>query len=801
MANKKRKTSWDGLSTIATVGSYLPRRCGIATFTADLTEALANAAPDLKVWSVAMNDRPEGYRYPPRVWFEINDNRLDEYRLAADFLNMSNVDVCCLQHEYGIFGGECGESILDFVRRVRMPVVTTCHTVLKDPSPKQLDVMRRLGEASDRMVVMAQRAFDFLREIYGVPEEKIALIGHGIPDVPFVDPNYYKDQFGVEGRKVILTFGLLSPNKGIENMIEALPKVVEKHPDVTYIVLGATHPGVIASSGEEYRVGLKRRAKELGVADHIQWVNKFVELDELVEYLGATDVYVTPYLNEAQITSGTLAYALGAGKATVSTPYWHAQELLADDRGKLVPFKDADALADAIIELFDNETQRHAMRKRAYQYTRQFAWPEAAGQYLDLFEKVRDERASNPKPVTGLRKRGSKREELTEIKLDHLRMLTDDTGIFRYAKTTVPDRSYGYATDDTARALIAVLVAQSHTPHRRQYAPGMHSQEMIGRYLSFLEHAFDAEAGRFRNQLSFDRRWVKETPSEDAHGRALWALGETVARATQRGHMTVAANLFQRALHACEKLQTLHGISYCLVGIHAYLRRFSGDSHARRVRENLARKLFERFRDQAHDDWPWPTDELTYASARLPHALLLSGRWMFSDEMIQTALRSLEWLHDVQTNERGQFAPIGSDHPFKRGQEKPRFFQCPIEACASIDAFLEAYRVTADPKWVEYAETALDWFLGDNDLHTPVYDPTTGGCADGLMPQGVNQNQGAEATISWLLSLLALYEHTLESETGTSTRDEPSPDATSSPAPTNAPPARTPPRTPAGAQA
>lgn len=772
MPKTTKRTSWDSLSTIATVGNYLPRRCGIATFTADLTEAIASAAQDLNVWSVAMNDRAEGYRYPPRVWFEINEGRLGEYRLAADFLNMSNADVCCLQHEYGIFGGECGEHILDFTRRLRMPIVMTCHTVLKDPTDKQLEVMRKLGEQADRLVVMADRAFEFLHDIYSIPKEKIALIGHGIPDVPFVDPNFYKGQFDVEGRKVILTFGLLSPNKGIENMVEALPKIVAKHPDVTYIVLGATHPGVIAHAGEEYRVGLKRRAKELGVADHIQWVNKFVELDELVEYLGVADMYVTPYLNEAQITSGTLAYALGTGKATVSTPYWHAQELLADNRGTLVPFKDADALAGAINDLFDNETERHAMRKRAYQYCRQFAWPDAAGQYLDLFEQVRAERAANPRPVKGLRKHGSKREELAEIKLDHLRTLTDDTGIFRFAKATVPDRSHGYSTDDNARALIAVLTAQGHTPIRRQYAPGLHTDEMISRFLAFIEHAYDEKEARFRNRLSFDRQWINEPVSEDTHGRAMWALGETVARASERGHMTVATNTFQRALDACTTLTTLHGIAYALIGIHAYLRRFSGDSHARRVREQLAKTLLDRFRDHASDDWPWPTDELTYASARIPQALLLSGRWMFSNEMIQVALRSLDWLHAVQTNERGQFAPIGSDAPFRRGGDKPRFLQRPIEACSSVDAYLEAFRVTTDPKWVGYAENALDWFLGDNDLHTPVYDATTGGCHDGLMPQGVNQNQGAEATIGWLLALLSLYEHSLESETGVPTREE-----------------------------
>ncbi|MFP4144039.1 MAG: glycosyltransferase [Phycisphaeraceae bacterium] len=749
----------DPMGAVAFIGSYVPRRCGIATFTADLTESVAAAAPDITTWTVAMNDRAEGYRYPPRVWFEINQHRLGEYRLASDFLNMSNVDVCCLQHEYGLFGGRQGQYIVELLRRLRMPVVTTLHTVLKDPDEHQLDVMKQLAGVTDRFVVMAERAYEFLSESYGIEDDKITLIPHGIPDVPFVDPNFFKDQFGVEGKKVMLTFGLLSPNKGIENVIEALPAIVKKHPDVVYIVLGATHPGVMAHSGEDYRLSLKRRAEELGVADHIEFVNKFVELDELVEFLGCADVYVTPYLNEAQITSGTLAYALGTGKATVSTPYWHAQEMLDDGRGLLVPFKDPGALADGINYLFDHETERHAIRKRAYQYTRSMRWQEVAGQYLELFEAVREERNRNPRPVVQTRTLRSAGHELAEIKLDHLMMLTDDVGIFHKAKSTVPDRHRGYSTDDNARALMTVLLAQDHL----DYAAGANLDALVSRYLSFLDHALDDE-GRFRSLLAFDRRWKRNGCNEDTHGRAVWALGEAVARCQLRGHMTLATNLFQRSLDNCEKLKYPHAQAYALIGIHAYLRRFSGDSHARRVREHLADSLYERFCRHQADDWPWLSNKVTYAAARLPHALLLSGRWMFNDEMIQTALRSLEWLHDVQTGPHGQFAPVGSDGWLVRGNEKARFDQRPIEASATIDASLEAYRVTDDHKWLDRAYRCLNWFLGDNDLHLPLYDHTTGGCHDGLLPHGVDENQSAEATLAWLLSLLNLYEHVFEVE-------------------------------------
>ncbi|MEX0884894.1 MAG: glycosyltransferase family 4 protein [Phycisphaeraceae bacterium] len=740
------------------IGSYVPRRCGIGTFTADLAEALAGAATDVSTWAVAMNDRPEGYRYPPRVWFEINQNRLAEYRLAADFLNMSHVDVCCLQHEYGLFGGKAGQYIIELLRRLRVPIVTTLHTVLKDPDPHQREVLGQLADTSDRLVVMAERAYEFLTEIYHVPREKIALIPHGIPEVPFVDPNFFKDQFDVEGRKVVLTFGLLSPNKGIENMIEALPRIVAQHPELIYIVLGATHPGVMAASGEDYRLGLKRRARELGVEDHVEFVNKFVETRELLEFLGATDVYVTPYHNEAQITSGTLAYALGTGKAIVSTPYWYAQEMLADGRGIVVPFKDNAALADAVSRLFTEETERHAIRKRAYQYTRKMGWSQVAEQYLALFDAVREERSQHPRPVFQNRAGRSAEAELNEIKLDHLLTLCDDVGILRRAKSTVPDRAAGYSTDDNARALVAALLAQDHLDD----AETVSLDGLIARQLSFLDHALDDTAGWFRNTLGFDRRWRSEARSEDAHGRAMWALGEAVARCQVRGHMALATNLFQRALPACEQMKYPHAWAYSLIGIHAYLRRFSGDSHARRVREDLASRLFELFQENTGDDWAWPLDRITYGSARLPHALLLSGRWMFNDEMIQMALHSLEWLYDIESGASGQFSPVGSHGGLARGGERARFDQRPIEAYASLDASLEAYRVTGDTKWQQRAQRCLNWFLGDNDLHLSLYDHTTGGCHDSLQPHGLHENQSAEATLAWLLSLLSLYEYAFD---------------------------------------
>ncbi len=767
----KRKTrTWDSLKRVAVIGSYLPRRCGIATFSKDTVDSLV-AASDGKteVWAVAMNDRPEGYRYPQDVKFEINETRIADYKLAADFLNMSKVDVVSLQHEYGIFGGDYGVYVLDLIRRLRAPVVTTLHTVLKEPDEGQYKTMLKLAEASDRMIVLSETGRQFMQEVYGIGPDKVTHIGHGIPDVPFVDPNYYKDQFGVEGRRVILTFGLLSPGKGIEYMIEAMPEVVEKYPDAVYMVLGATHPGVLAHQGEEYRNGLKRRVAELNLQDHVMFINKFVELQELCEFLGCADVYVTPYLGEGQIVSGTLAYALGAGKAVISTPYYYATEMLDGNRGICVPFRDSQTLSHSINHLFENEIERHAMRKKAYAYTRQLVWSSSGASYLDLFADVQQEREKSPKPsfvVHHHQKKIPHIEELSEIKLDHLMVLTDDTGVFKHAKYTVPDRTQGYRTDDNARALITVMMARDHLPS------GTGCTRLATRYLSFLDDAWDPKTGRFRNHLSFDRVWHEEIESEDCHGRALWALGMAVAHSQSRGHIALAQNLFHQGLPAMETLASPSAWAYGLIGIHGYLRRFSGDSAVRRLREQLAAQLFHAFEENATDDWLWLSPILTWGNARLPHALLLSGRWMFHNEMIDYALRVLEWLWSVETsqdpNGNTYFAPIGTHGWLTHGSPdgKARFDQPPLEASCMIDACLEAHRVTTDRKWLDRAFLCLNWYLGENDLRLPLYDPSTGGCADGLRAQGINENQGAEATLAWLLSLVSMYDHSLETLEG-----------------------------------
>jgi glycosyltransferase involved in cell wall biosynthesis len=702
-----------------------------------------------------MNDRPEGYSYPSQVRFEINQSQLSEYSLAADLCNMNQVDAVCLQHEYGIFGGKRGSFIIELLRDLKMPVVTTLHTILKDPNLQERHIMMQLAELSDRLVVMSELSVEFLRDIYQVPEEKIALIHHGIPDVPFVESDAYKDKFGVSEKKIILTFGLLSPGKGIEVVIDALPEIVKAHPQVIYMVVGATHPHLKAEQGEDYRNSLHLRANELGVADHIVFHDRFVADEDLLEFIGVADIYVTPYPNEAQIISGTLAYALGMGKAVVSTPYWHAQELLADDRGRLVPFRDQVALARQVIDLLDHPDECRAIQERAYNYGRKMVWSNVGSRYLDTFAEAKRQRLRKNVPEQRLETLGVRQQRLPEIKLEYLRRMTDDTGMLQHAKYTVPDRTHGYCVDDNARALIVAVTLQELQPLDSALS------DLAAIYLSFLGHAFNAQTGRFRNFMSYERCWLEETGSEDSHGRAIWGLGVAVSLGRDKGQVGFAVDLFHRALDATEHF-THHprALAFAIIGIHAYLCRYSGDSRAKRMRKILSQRLMKQFRGFASKDWPWCADHLSYDNARLPQALLLSGQWLPDPEMLETGLRALDWLKQVQTDETGRhFAAIGNHGWLTRDGGKARFDQQPIEAAAMVDACIEAFNCTRDEEWIAYAYRCLNWYQGENDLGVTLCDYATGGCRDGLEAQGANENQGAESTLCWLMAVLAVYNH------------------------------------------
>ncbi|MCZ6493023.1 MAG: glycosyltransferase family 4 protein [Planctomycetota bacterium] len=739
------------LRRITFIGTSLPRQCGIATFTGDLSDALARTFRQAEVFVVPVNDIKEGYDYPDRVWFEITEKDVASYRRAADFLNINNVDVVNLQHEFGIFGGPAGSHILILLRELRMPTVITLHTILHEPEPTQRAVMEELAELSDGLVVMTNRSAELLREVYGIEEHKIEIIPHGIPDVPFVDPSFFKDKFGVEGKNVLLTFGLLGPSKGIECVIEALPAIIDRHPDTVYIILGATHPTLKRHQGEIYRLSLQQLARECGVESRVIFHNRFVSAEELTEFLGAADLYVTPYLNTAQAVSGTLAFAVGAGKAIVSTPYWHAEELLAEERGVLAPIGDSDAVAEAVIGLLDDPVRRDAMRKRAYLFGRDMIWPKVARRYMEAFDHARDMRLHRPRPAFEATTLDKRPGELPLLKLDHLRRMTDGTGLLQHATFGVPNYSEGYCTDDNARALIfSVLVDE---------AADVSSEELSGfasRYMAFIQHAFHPRTKRFRNFLSHDRRWMEEEGSEDSHGRAMWALGTVVAHRQQQGIREWAGQLFEAALPPTLQFKNPRAWAFTLLGIHEYLTRYSGDRIAQDAQRVLGERLLDMYQPGSDSDWLWFENLLTYCNAKLPHALLVCGRSMSRDDMVETALESLEWLAQIQRADGGHFVPIGSNGFYSRGGERARFDQQPIEAHATVAACLEAHRATGDDQWKVEAQRAFDWFVGRNDLRTPIYDPSTGGCHDGLQPDHVNPNLGAESMLAFLLSLVEM---------------------------------------------
>jgi glycosyltransferase involved in cell wall biosynthesis len=731
---------------VALLGNHLPRRCGIATFTTDLADAIAGTFPDIDCAVVAMNDAGKRHAYGDRVRFEIAESDLASYRRATDFLNVGGFDVLCLQHEYGIFGGKAGSHILALLSEVRMPIVTTLHTVLGEPTAEQRRVMDEVTRLSSRLIVMSRGGGELLQEVHGVPADKIDFIPHGIPTLPSSQAS--KQRLGVEEMSLILTFGLLSPDKGIEYVIDALPAIVARHPLATYVVVGATHPHVKESQGEAYRRSLELRAHKLGVDAHLVFHDRFVSAAELAEFLSAADIYITPYLNPEQITSGTLAYALGNGKAVVSTAYRYARELLADDRGLLVPFRDSAAISATVNKLLDDPAELRAQGARAAEYGRNMVWPSVARQYVSSFERARGESETLRRSFFASRTRARRPVDLPELNLHHLRALTDDTGILQHALFSVPRYEDGYCIDDNARALLlTTLIEDAGT----EDWPA--TRALSARYLAFVGHAFNKDVGRFRNFMSYSREWIEERGSEDSQGRALWALGAVVGRSREPGGKSLGGELFHAALPAVEELESSRAWAFALLGIHEYLRAFQGESAVEVLQKRLSERLLSRFETNGRGDWPWCEDILAYDNARLPQALIVSGNRLGHREMVAAGLASLRWLNGIQRSDEGYFAPIGSNGFYPRQAEKARFDQQPLEACATVSACLDAWRVTGEEMWTDEMWRAFSWFLGENDLRASLYDPATGGCRDGLHPDRPNENQGAESTISFLLAL------------------------------------------------
>jgi len=736
------------LRRIAFLGDYPPRLCGIATFTHDLCAAVAAADPATDCYVTAVNDRASGYDYPEQVRFELFEKDLGSYRRAADYLNFNNADVLCVQHEFGIYGGPSGSHVLTMLEEVRMPVVTTLHTVLREPNDIQRKVMLELVRRSDRLVVMARKGAEILRETYGVSGDKIDVIPHGIPDVPFLASTAFKEQFGVDGRSVLLTFGLIGPGKGIEAVIEALPKIVAKHSNVVYLVLGATHPQLIAQEGERYRLSLERLAEERGIKEHVIFYNRFVSIDDLKEFIGAADIYITPYLNEAQITSGTLAYVFGAGKVVVSTPYWHAQELLADACGVLVPFRNPAAIAAGVNGLLSDPKRMGKIRQQAYAMGRDMIWSAVGARYLKTFARAKADRKALPRSAFAGWTLAGRPYDLPPLRLDHIVRMTDETGIFQHAIFNVPNFHEGYCGDDNARAyILSNLLAETGESSEDG---GLDRQSSI--YLSFLAAAFVPETGRFRNFMSHSRQWLEEKGSEDCHGRSLWAAGSGAGLSRNRGHQRLAAQLFTRGLPPVSGFNSPRSWAFTLLGLHGYLRRVEDDVAVNTMRKILTGKLVDLWKANATDIWPWFEATATYDNARLCEALILSGQWIPDPEALAIGLKSLRWLVSIQRTPAGHFRPIGSNGFYARDGDRADFDQQPIEAQAMVSACLEAGRATGDPKWAIEAQRAFEWFLGRNELGLSLYDFNTGGCHDGLHFDSVNENQGAESSLAYHLA-------------------------------------------------
>jgi len=739
------------LRRIAVIGNSLPRRCGIATFTTDLRQAISTSRPNLETCVVAMTDHGQAYDYPPAVALQIKDNNIDEYARAADFLNAGRFDAVCLQHEFGIFGGEAGAHILELLSRLTMPVVTTLHTVLAKPTAAQRAVVERIVEASSKVVVMAHKGRELLRSVYRAPDDKIEVIPHGIPDVAFVAPDAAKTRLGFAGRSVILTFGLLSPNKGIEVMIDAMPSILKRCPDAVYVVLGATHPNLVRDQGEAYRESLIARVRELGVEHHVVFLDQFVDQATLLQFISMCDVYVTPYLNEAQMTSGTLAYSFGLGKPVVSTPYWHACELLADGRGVLVPFGDAAAIGNEIAELLTDDDRRLAMRKRAYAVSRTMTWERTAERYMAAFENARqghwlkviartDPGAIEPHSAAA-----------PDMKIGHFLSMCDDTGLFQHAVHSVPDRSHGYCVDDNARALL--LACALNNPGE-QCLP----EALTARFAAFVQHAWNPDTRRFRNFMGFSRTWLEASGSEDSHARTLWALGECARSDSSPSRRRWAASLFAEALRPAEAFRSPRAWAFTLLGLDAYCAAAPDDLRAREVRPVLADRLMTILAAVETPEWVWFEEGLAYDNARLPQALIVTGMATQTRGYVDAGLRSLRWLMIQQTASTGHFRPVGTAGFGERRKQARAFDQQPVEATATIAACLAAWRADDDSAWKAVAASAFAWFLGSNDLSVPLVDLQTGSCRDGLHPDRANENRGGESVVCYLLGLAEIRQ-------------------------------------------
>jgi glycosyltransferase involved in cell wall biosynthesis len=714
---------------VALVGNSLPRLCGISTFTCHLRDAILHANPNAQIDIFALDEDQE-HSYGPEVCYVLNAQDRTQYRDCAQVINQGNYDAILLQHEFGIFGGQAGNYIVDLLQDLRIPILTTFHTILDSPNELQEAVMMSIIELSDHCVLMSKRGIDILKSRYGAPNRKAQWIPHGIPDIDSIRACEYRRQLGKE-RPLLVTFGLLSPDKGLQFGIEAMAEIVKEFPTAKYVIAGATHPKVKQHHGEVYRNSLIDLTRSLNLENNVQFLDYFMDQDELLQLLGAMDYYVTPYLNPAQITSGTLAYALGTGKPIVSTGYHYAKELLDDGRGVVVPFKDPAAIADAVITLEGSPSCRAEMRYLALDYAKTMRWEQVGKQYSDLLASV-----------TSLAIRPQLNEPKSGPSWQHFDSLFDCTGMIQHAIYSVPRREEGYCIDDNARALLALALAkQSNVWSTTKEA---HLQTC----LSFIEHAWNPVANGFRNFMSYDRKWLEEIGSEDAQGRTLWSIATVRKTFLESVHSELLEDLWLRATSTVDSLKAIRARSYALLGL--------VQSNLHHKAPALAESLYNAYLDQKSDEWNWFEQQLTYDNARVSQAMIEAGDSLNESRWLEAGLDSLTWLMDIQTGNLGEFLPIGSNGFYKVGCQRARFDQQPIEAWATVSACLSAYRITELPHWHQEAQRAYNWFLGANSEGMRMVNEESGACFDGLQPRRANRNCGAESTLAALIARLEL---------------------------------------------
>ena len=720
---------------IALIGGFTPRRCGIATFTADVHASLKAVQPNLQVQVYAMTSAPSAFAFDASVRSTITEGDLQSYIDAAQEIDASGADVVWLQHEFGLFGGPAGDMVLQLTDRIAVPLVVTLHTVLAKPNPDQMRVMRRLIAHASKLVIMSERSRELLGSVYGADSEQIVLIPHGVPDRPFGRSTQFKSKLGFEGRDVLLTFGLLSPGKGIEAVIAAMPAIIEKHPNLLYCIAGATHPNLLAAEGESYREKLKTLASTLGINRHIHWLDTFLETDLLLDLIEATDIYITPYTGAEQSTSGTLSYALALGKAVVSTPYVHAVELLSDDHGIIVPFNDNGAIAAEVIGLLNDKDRLSALQKRAYNRNRDMIWPAFAARSLDVINNVRVSKKTAPIP-------GS-------IGIDGLLRICDDTGILQHSISNVPDRTHGYCVDDNARALMLTNKLNNHSTTVRQLGTT---------FAAFVQSSWNEERRDFRNFMGFGRNWLEEVGSEDSCGRTLWALGSTVRSAPSAGLRHWAQGLFDRTSLSAETFGSPRAMAFAMLGADQVLDVDGRHKVALSIITAGADQLLTLFKRSSREDWIWFEDVLAYDNCRLSEAMIRAGMRLDRFDIHKCGLETLRWISNMQEAPGGHFRPVGSSS-FGRPYERPNpFDQQPVEIWASIDAASAAYDLTGDRSWLTQATQAYDWFSGANDRGIAVADPISGTSHDGINPRGLNLNEGAESVLAYQHATIAITD-------------------------------------------